>query len=121
MIQTDLGEMMVSHEQQCLDAEELAWLAGFIARETGLKSIAPDTIIKAYGTCEMPLVTESAKGRLWIDRYYIAYEGKKRRIHYAYLTREHHGEDQPGQEGCRDRDCPGRCTARRSGIRTVCA
>ncbi len=36
MIQTDLGEMVVSHEQQCLDAEELAWLAGFIARETGL-------------------------------------------------------------------------------------
>ena len=93
MIQTDLGEMVVSHEQQCLDAEELAWLAGFIARETGLKPIAPDTIIKAYGTCDMPLVTETAKGRLWIDRYYIAYEGKKRRIHYAYLTREHVREE----------------------------
>ena len=93
MKQTDQNKAIEIQAQECLEAEELAWLAGFIARENGLNPIAPEAIIRAYGTTEMPLITQSERGRLWVDRYYIAYEGDKWRIHYAYLTRAHIREE----------------------------
>ena len=93
MGRTDEDDWEALQKQECLSADDLAWLAGFIAKETGLRPIAPEAILNAYGGYDMPLVSESPKGKLWVDQYYIAYEGKNRHIHYAYLTREHIREE----------------------------
>ena len=67
-----------------------------ISAEYGLPEVPRGAIRRMYDENGLPLVYENENGRLWVDKYYIAYTLCNEVIRYAYLTHHHIKEEYSG-------------------------
>lgn len=81
----------------CLTVRELSFVAQATARKHGLPVPKTDDIarmVNSFRKMPFSLIRENENGRLWVDRYYVAYENEKGDVRYTYCTKHHMLEEE---------------------------
>ncbi len=69
-------------------------LANTVSTIYSLPFIPAKTLMQQYSTkSPMPIIMENEKGRIWVDKYYIAIQMTDGIVRYVYLTRHHIQEE----------------------------
>jgi hypothetical protein len=69
-------------------------LANEISVKHGLPRVSPVDFRRSYDSgIPMPIYLKCENGRMWVDKYYLAYELPDGAIRYAYITRRHIREE----------------------------
>ena len=69
-------------------------LANTVSTIYRLPFIPAKKLMQQYSTkSPMPIILENEKGRIWVDKYYIAIQMTDGIVRYVYLTRHHIQEE----------------------------
>ena len=80
-----------------LEAKQLYALAVDVARKYGLKPPTRKDIAANYSDrWASPIVTQNASGRMWTDKYYLAFQFLTEEVRYLYISRRHISEELQG-------------------------
>ena len=78
-------------EIESLNSLQVYELAKAVAVKYGLRK--PDYAVlrkEMFGMYPQPVILDSPNGRLWVDRFYIAWQsGDNAEVRYVYVTRHH--------------------------------
>ncbi len=82
---------MSAREIASLNSLQVYNLAKEVAEKYGLRR--PDYAVlrkEMFGKYPQPVILDSHNGRLWVDRFYVAYQlGGCAEVKYVYVTRHH--------------------------------
>lgn len=82
--------------KELLPCGVIIMISNRISAEYGLPEAPKGAIRRMYDEDGLPLVYENENGRLWVDKYYVAYNLCDEGIRYAYLTHHHIKEEYSG-------------------------
>lgn len=79
--------------KEMLPCSAILAIANRISAEFGLPEAPRGAIRHMYDENDLPLIYVNKKGRLWVDKYYIAYSLRDEVVRYVYLTHRHIKEE----------------------------
>ena len=82
--------------KEMLPCGVIVMISNRVAVEFDLAEVPRGAIRRMYDEDGLPLVYINENGRLWIDKYYIAYSLRDEVVRYVYLTHHHIKEEYRG-------------------------
>lgn len=68
-----------------------------VAAQYGFECPSRDRLSRMYNASrytQLPIIVDSERGRLWVDKYYIAFRLGESDIRYVYISKHHIYEEQ---------------------------
>lgn len=79
----------------------LKLIADNLRRQLGLADVSAEMLNEATcGEVPQPLIIDNENGRMWLDRYYAAFQVNGGRVHYVYISKHHIAEEVAGYKAC---------------------